>query len=43
MLSDEGVIVVDVQLDALALPGLLPQGHLDWHQVMPQDVILQRF
>lgn len=43
MLSDEGVIIVDVQLDALALPGLLPQGDFDWYQVMPQDVVLQRF
>lgn len=43
MFRDERVIVVDVQLDALALPRPLSQGDLDWHQIMSQDIVLQRF
>lgn len=43
VLRNEGMIVVDVQLYAFALPRLLPEGDFDWHQVMSQDVILQRF
>lgn len=43
VLRDERVVVVDVQFDTLAFPRLLSQSDLDWHQIVSQDIILQRF
>lgn len=42
MFRNEGVIVVHVQLGALALPRLLPHGDLDRDQVVSHHVVLRR-
>lgn len=42
MFRDEGVVVVHVQLGALALPGLLPDGHLNGDQIVSHHVVFRR-
>lgn len=42
MFRNEGVIVIHVQLGALALPRLLPHGDLDRDQVVSHHVVLRR-